>query len=241
MIGLPEIPSVRETQAAYARFQDPAGPPVSECELALWSQWSRFDPRLAEQWVGTVSRNWRELSPVRLNEQLHLHPWPSAAGVLLEQAQLFSVWPDGASRRAFVRWMDCVMSGIAPAPGELYFLGLRSFAGQASRKDAEAALKPYRKWGYLGREILLNKAASLRPDITLAPPSTRHQALSGLLASRTRFTVQDYIDELDGMVSRRQAELDLQRDPRIHASGNTRARIYRAGLGRSRKTPGTGA
>ena len=56
MIGLAKIPSAHQIQAVYTRFQERAGLPVSEPEFALWSQWSRFDPRLAEQWVEAVAR-----------------------------------------------------------------------------------------------------------------------------------------------------------------------------------------
>lgn len=233
MKGLSSVPSLRDLERAYRKLQSDLES-ISIAEWALWSQWSRFDPRLAEQWISGLSKQWRDVSPLLLNESLRSHPWPAAAGVLLEQAWVY--WDGSQEEKTLFRaWSRCVMSGVEAAPNELFFIGLRAFAGEAARRDAIESLKPYRKWGYYGRELLVNKALA-RKKRTLASPGVRRRKLEELLKSRSRITVGDYIDCLGGAVGRRQAELDLQKTPRLKPIGQTQGRFYRA-VGKSRLVP----
>jgi hypothetical protein len=227
--GLTSIPTVSDLSEAYRKLQGglEAVSAISIEEWALWSQWSRFDPRLAEQWIAGLVSRWKTIAPTALNEALRALPWPAAAGVLLDQAHAYEFHGDApGTQRLFQDWSRCVMSGVEPAEGELFFLGLRAFAGDAMRQDAVRALKPFRRWGYFGRELLVNKAASRRGR-TLVPSEVRRQVLEELLRSRPRISVRDYMESLDWAVSRRQAELDLQKFRKLRAFGNTRNRFYR--------------
>lgn len=226
MTGLENIPGPRDLLGAYERLQ--SGARLSAFELALWSQWARFDPRLGEQWISAVLRDWREIPALDLNRELSSQPWPSAAGVLLEQALVFGTWP-APERRLFRDWSRLVMSGIAAAGGNgQFFIGLRAFGGQAMRGDAELSLKPYLGWGYLGKEILRNKASSAARSATIAPRELRQRVIGDLIRTRRSFRVSEYLAAIGFHVSRRQAELDLRADPRLECLGNTRARVYRA-------------
>ena len=160
MKGLVYLPQLKVLEQAYRKIQT-APESISESDLALWSQWTRFDPRLGEQWISTVIERWRSLSPLKLNEALRSQPWPAAAGPLFEQARVFWDW-NREERRLFQSWCRLVMSGICPAQWEQYFIGLRAIAGEAMRRDAYAPLRTYTRWGYLGREVLLNKARVLK-------------------------------------------------------------------------------
>lgn len=226
MKGLVSIPGTTELARAYGQMQ--AGHPVSCGELALWSQWSRFDPRLAEQCVAHVCRHWRGLLPAELRECLLRQPWPPAMGVLLEQAREFGRITPAQDAPVFGAWISCVMVGVEPARGEQFFIGLRALGGEAMRKDAYLALEPYRRWGYLGCEVLLNKAVlALAGERTLIPARVRRAVLDELIECRPRITARDYREALEGWVSARQAELDLCAHPRLRPVGRARARIYR--------------
>jgi len=224
--GLDRIPRVDELSQCYRILQSGASS-ISPSAYALWSQWSRFDPRLAEQWIGRIVQDWRRLNPWELGLALQDQPWPAAAGALLSQARDLLI--PGESRGVFQSWVDCVMSGIGPAHGEQFFIGLRALGGAAMRADAELTLTSYQEWGYLGREVLINKA---RPgQVTLVAPSIRRRALDELVREASKqgkaLRISEYIAKLNGCVGRRQAELDLRAHPALKALGRTRGRRYR--------------
>ncbi len=232
MKGLEQIPTEEQLSRVYHQLQSLKVAATSE-EIALWTQWARFDPRLAEQLVQHFSLYWREISPVMLNDSVLKQPWPAIVGVLLDQASVFGGLPT-VELKLFRSWSACVMSGVDPALNEQFFMGLRSFAGKAMLDDAQGAIKSYRRWGFLGREYLANKAVqklSKQPR-TLVPASVRRAKLDELIRLCPRFTARDYRESLGGGVSLRQAELDLRAHPRLRAVGKTRARVYLRKRGR---------
>ncbi|MGK5089170.1 hypothetical protein WDW86_16590 [Bdellovibrionota bacterium FG-2] len=228
MKGLVQIPSIEDLGVAYEKLQSRPFD-ISTGELVLWSQWSRFDPRLAEQLITYFAKNWRFLLPADLNAKLREQPWAAALGVLLFQLQELGNF-EKSERTLFSKWADCVMTHVACASGEQFFIGLRSFGGKLMREDAQGSLMFYSKWGYLGREVLINKAqqrvAATNSKKTWMPPRARLAALESLLYTRTRITVRDYREKLHNAVSMRQAELDLKGCPLLRSVGHTRARQY---------------
>ncbi|HTL12329.1 MAG TPA: hypothetical protein VL588_07565 [Bdellovibrionota bacterium] len=221
MTGLDRIPGEADLLGAYERLQSLRPPEPGARDLALWSQWSRLDPRLGELWIAHVARRWRLLAPTELNAALLPQPWPAAAGPLLEQVPFVL----GVRSREFGLWAKLALSGIRAANHGLYFLGLRVPGGAHQREDARLAFGLYRRWGFLARDLLLNKAP--RGDRTLIPWDVRREVLRDLLARSPRITVSDYEQALSGWVGRRQAERDLTRAG-LRGSGRTKARIYRA-------------
>ncbi|MCM2278647.1 MAG: hypothetical protein NDJ89_11290 [Oligoflexia bacterium] len=216
--GLERIPSLDELAQAYSELQNAKDALPAE-RLALWSQWSRLDPRLAEQLVAHLSRYWRDLNPLELHTALVDQPWPAALGVLLEYAKERAQEP-----RLMKAWNALVLSGIPVAEGELFFIGLRQFAGKLMREDARLSHKHYRRWGYLGRETLFNKAVS--GDKTRLAPEIRAQLLEELLSDRQRITVREYREALGGQITARMAELDLRAHPRLVPRSRTKGRYY---------------
>src|SRR4030081_1425871 len=85
MKGLIHIPSLPDLKRAYDELQF-KGEVQYENHFAIYSQWTRFDPRLAEIWVKAILSAWKRLNPVGLNRSLKDQPWPNAAGVLLQFA-----------------------------------------------------------------------------------------------------------------------------------------------------------
>ncbi len=227
MQGLSAIPSLGALEEAYAELQTArsALPPERVVEL---SQWSRFDPRLAEQLVTHLVHYWRSWSVGALRSALGRVPWPSAWGVLMANGRLHPDLERG-DRRAFGAMTEAVLSGLPPGDGGSFFIGTRAFAGKQQREDAEWSSAPYSNWGYLGRDLLINKAS--RVARTAHSPSQRRRALDELVAKRERegrtLSVRDYREALGDRISPRLAELDLQAHPRLIPRGNTRNRVYR--------------
>ena len=157
MKGLDKIPTQKNLLKAYKALQVLSPPStVSIKTLALWSQWSRLDPRLGEILVQYLSRFWPYISPVALNQALKKEPWPSAFGVLINQVP----YCDIKNKAGFRQWSKSVMADIAPAPDELFFIGLYKIGGKQMKNECLYSLKSYRKWGYFAKDLLINKAGA---------------------------------------------------------------------------------
>jgi hypothetical protein len=230
--GLKKIPTDQDLAKAYAALRGALG----AGELAAYSQWTRFDPRLAEIWVKAVLERWKSVHPIELHESLKREPWPGAAGVLLEFVAR-AVRAEPAEARLFKLWKEMVLQGFGRAPWEQYFIGQRRIAGKAMIEDARFSLSEYRKWGYLGREILFNKQA-FPPELqgtrrgrsgggthSLAL-EVREGILKELLRERPRITTRDYIQALGNSISPRQAERDLLGARWLMPVGNTKGRSF---------------
>ena len=61
----------------------------------------------------------------------------------------------------FCRWSKLVMHNIAPAPDELFFIGLYKAGGKKMKEEWVYSIKPYRKWGYFAKDWLINKAQNI--------------------------------------------------------------------------------
>ena len=206
--GLDRVPQNEDLMNAYNRLQSTND--ISAEAIGLWSQWSRFDPRLAELLLTYLKKNWQKISPVELNYFLKLQAWPTAIGVLCEH--LKNNFEKDSNYSLYLKWMSCVMDQIAPAPFEQFFIGQRSFAGIEMRKDAQLAISFYRRWGYLGRDLLWNKA-EVKPFQTLLGKSSRVAILHRYLKTNNRITVNLYCELCSFFISRRQAERDLSAHP----------------------------
>lgn len=228
MNGLPSIPSTKDLGRAYDSLA--LGQPVSERDFTLWTQWCRFDPRLAEILMNHLANRWKQMDWSALRDQLLKHPWPQAFGVLTE-AILASDLLARAERKIFRGWSATVLTGVARAPHEQFFFGLRKVAGSEMLKDVVDSSRIYSKWGYFGRDLLVNKTSRF-DHRTVVPPEIRRRLLCELMEKQSRITVSDYRTVLDQRVSRRQAELDLAREKRLMPVGNTRGRFYRVRSGR---------
>ena len=229
MQGLKRIPSDSQLAEAYDRLQAPQlrHQSVNVEEWALWSQWARLDPRLAEIWCARMSVEWTRIAPFSLGEALRSQPWPAAAGVLLSQTEGLIA---GELKKPFIAWCAVVLHGVEPSNGEAFFIGQRAFAGKLLREDARLSLTSYTRWGYFGRELLVNKAVSRARPRTLLPVARRHEVLEELILECERrgasLGVQDYLEALGPGVARRVAELDLQRSPRLRSRGIGRGKRY---------------
>lgn len=215
MKGLLKIPSSQELEKAYTNLQSKLK--INEETFGLYSQWARFDPRLAEILIGTLAKHWKNISPLLLHENLVKQPWPSSMGVILDFCQ---VVVSKSERKLFEKWKDLVLLEIPKENFGQYFIGLRAFGGHEMKKDSLLSLYPYLNWGYLGRDVLL-KNAPLK--ISWIPLSLRKRRLKELKLSRV--TVRSYREALENKVSQRQAQRDLKNSG-LKNLGSTQAKIY---------------
>jgi hypothetical protein len=223
------IPSSQQLQAAYDDLTL-ASMAKRELPLSAWVQYSRyarFDSRLAELWVFSAEKNWTRILPVPLREENLSIPDPAIMAVLLEHVEL--LMKDKNLLEPFRLWKELVTWKIPLGQNEQFFIGLHGFSPAQAMKIAEKTLKLYQKWGYFGDEVLINKFKQRQensPRTYLDLPA-RKMALKELMEKRSSFTVDDYIEECGGNISRRSAQLDLQQAPGLKRVGRTRAQIYK--------------
>jgi len=222
--GLKVVPSLQEIALAYDLLQyDPIK--VTEQKLALWIQWARLDPRLAFILLQYLSKNWKKHNPMALHEALAHQPWPEALGPLL--LFLLKEIPTIQERSRLKIWGTLVLKDFNKAPFESYFIGLRAFAGKLLQEDAEKSLSPYLRWGYFSQENLIQEKNKKKLEKkTLLKKAQRMHILNSLIQSHSRFTVKDYRRKLKGLVSVRQAELDLKNHSGLKKVGQTKGRTY---------------
>lgn len=210
MKGLLFLPSQKDLEKAYEGLQQP----VPAQDLTLFTQWSRFDPRLGEILVSHFARFWREYNPLEISKLNQLQPWPAALGVLLEFCERSLKISQVKDMKSFCLWKDLILEEVSLAPEEQYFIGLRKLAGKLMFQDVRGSLQEYRKWGFLGREVLLNKAQAIHLSTSSPPgrlsPKVRKQILEDLLEAQPEITVNDYLQATQFLISRRQAERDLK-------------------------------
>lgn len=223
MKGLAVIPTLKDLEQAYQELQSQPLH-IDAAKLSLWSQWSRFDPRLGEQWISYIENHWEQLLPMEFNQALRTQPWPAAAGPLLLQAYT-SQKNNNENVHAFRIWSRCAMTGIKQADNELFFIGTRVFAGKLVQQDVEKALTPYTKWGYFSQDLLRNKVLA-NDNSTLMPQAARSVFLSALLAGKTSIKVAEYIAAANGAISRREAQLDLAKRSDLKKVGQTKGAYY---------------
>lgn len=223
MRGLKNIPDTAELRLAYDAFQSRS--PISPENLVLYAQWSRFDPRLGEQCARWITENWETIPLQELRARNLVSTWPQALALLSEFSLLLIKEKYPQKVPLFKKWQAFLVYGIEPAHHEQFYIGLAKIAGKTMLKDALYSTQPYRKWGYLARETLIQKVGVGKSTQLTAPQ--RKLRLNELLRSMSRITVNDYILALEGQVSRRQAERDLASNPRLFAQSETRGRYYR--------------
>ena len=190
------------------------------------AQWTRFDPRLAEEWLTALGRHWRTLLPISFRESNLKQHTPAVLGLLLEQYRTF-LCPK-KDRALFKLWSAVVLHRTPKARGEGFLIGVLPFAGTAVREGAEKPAGFYKKWGFLGQEVFVNKFALKQESLqrTALGPEERRLILHELFQRKCRITISDYLEACHGLISRRIAQMDLESMPKVRAEGRTRGRIY---------------
>ncbi len=216
------VPCLDDLISAYAKCENG---PLSYVEIVRLAQFSRFDPRLAELLVKNIGENWEQYDPLKLNTANIHSGSPFVLAVLLEFVKLLLKAKSKIDRR-FAPWMKIVTSGTTPGSYEQFFLCQLALGGKLMRNLGENSNRVFLKWGCLGNEVLINKSAKF--EQTLLPLEVRNREIKKLLKKRLSFTVNHYLEHLNGQVSRRQAERDLKKSPLLISIGKTRSKLYKA-------------
>jgi hypothetical protein len=152
-VKLEKCPGIGDLEDAYNQILFATREKNLEIDLysfAMFCQWSRFDSRMGEISVQFLSQNWEKINPIVLHDAFAQQAWPSILGVLLEFCQSEST--------LFCEWKKTATSDFPKAHWEQFFIGKRRMGGKLMFDDARFSLDEYRRWGYLSREILINKA-----------------------------------------------------------------------------------
>ena len=101
-------------------------------------------------------------------------------------------------------------------------------ASPRTHADAEGAMESFKKWGYFGRDVFLNKFSLHQKKIqkTGLGPSERKRILLALLKSKERIQVRDYVSACGDLISNRVAQKDLKATKGLKCVGKTRAKFY---------------
>ena len=218
-----KIPSESEIESAFHNLRTKT---VSEKNWITYSQWTRFDPRLGEVWLTSFYKNWQKINPVFLQQQNLEADNPAVLGVLLDQCEAFLIEKSLCS--LFRTWKKVAVNGVKPAPGEIFLIGLHPFASESLLNEMVYASEIYRRWGFGGKDMFINKFAEKQKTIqkSILGSATRREILGQLIKSQERITVSDYLLACEWRVSRRVAQKDLSESPKIIPRGKSRGRFY---------------
>ena len=247
MKGLPKLPQTDDLLRAYRdiekRVDEMASDQIlSEKQIAIYSQWSRLDPRLAELFTGYLERWGHEVHTFRLLSELEALPWPRAILVPLRFAEMkltFEIKTSEASSmpkpsrlatlQALIKSIDRAFPDVS---NDLYFIPLQRPNRVLTDEMIDLQTEPYLSAGFIGSAPLFAKGQA--PEgVTLMTKDARERLLQRLIVRksdsvpREDLTVDRYISACRGLVSRRQAQRDLDAEPKLKAIGFTRNRRYR--------------
>jgi hypothetical protein len=192
--------------------------------VVLGAQASRQDPRLLWVVVELLALRYDRFDPLKLRRALGRARWPAALAVALEFARRVARSAELDDVATFV------LGRVAPARGERFFLGTRTFGGALARRDVEESLAEYTRWGYYSREEPLAKELGSAVHGSLARRE-RMNLLRRLAERQGTITIGDYLAALRGRASRRQASRDLATAPFLARTGTTRGAKYRLAAG----------
>ncbi len=173
--------------------------------LALAGEMLRYDPRLLSILVEWFTNAWRSLNLTELRRRMREMRWPQALQVVFAFAR--QARPDDRELRYAI---DYLAAGFEPViPTERFFLGMERPGSRRAARRAGRSLGAYSSWGFLGTERPTVDAFTKRTVGRYDAPTRRRIARE--LAARGPFSLRDYLDAVDGSVSRQQARAESDR------------------------------
>ena len=193
-------------------------------DIAIYSQWSRLEPRVAQTLVSYLIVHWPSLALGMMLKELNQQPWPRSILVLLRFVQLV-VCDLGLDQ--LILAMD---RALVDQPHQLYFIPLQFPYRVTLAHEVEYRTRPYTLSGFIGSQSLLTHTRYPENQTYLSEVQ-RHRILERLILNKTDFTVKSYQTACAGLVSLRQAQRDLKIAQGIVTKGFTRSRRYRTRVG----------
>lgn len=225
MKGLTSLPKTSELRAAYATLESKS-PAISVQQVALYSQWARLDARLAEVLTGYLLREGADFPLVTLLRELSAQPWPRAILVPLRFVELSE--SDRMRRIAIRAMIESIEEAFPEKSNDLFFIPLQRMNRVILNDAIGLRSSPYVRSGFIGSASLLAKGRQPEGATTLGAPIRKRilEIFLSRLSLGESFSVEDYLAECNGQVTRRQAQRDLEHSKRLKAKGHTRGRRY---------------
>jgi hypothetical protein len=224
--GLEALPKTSDLLIAYTALESRA--PIEESRLALLSQWARLDSRLAELLTGYLQFAWHGYNSVNLLHALSEFPWPRAILVPLRFVETVAGDETQIKRVALRSLISAVEEAFPEKTNDLYFIPLQRMNRVLLNQAIDFQSLPYRRSGYIGSASLLAKGR-IPQQATIVGAKERARILDEIILTLRRgdeLAVEDYIGKLQGRVSRRQAQRDLESSPKLKSVGFTRSKRY---------------
>lgn len=236
--GLKRLPRNLELNSAYTELES-SGPPEREerragrerdplaiPKLALYSQWARLDARLAEVLTGYLLWKGANLEIGNLLRELSNQPWPRAILVPLRFVELAAA--SDFQRIAVRAVIESIEEAFPAKSNDLFFIPLQRMNRVVLNEAIGLCSSPYVRSGFLGSASLLAKGRQPEGATTLGAPIRKRilESFLSRLSLGESFSVEDYLAECNGQVTRRQAQRDLEQSKRLRPKGHTRGRRY---------------
>jgi len=190
--------------------------------IALSGEMLRYDARLLTILLQLLLTIWPTLDPLELRRQMTMMRWPQSLLVVLEFARICS---DDRELRFLADYLAAGRRRIDPP--ERFFLDDANPASRGAARRLGRNLAPYARWGLIGTERPVADMATRRP-LGNYDAATRRRILDEIVERSGRVTISEYLDAMDGAVSRQQALEDLRRHGRLAVSGRGRGAVWLA-------------
>ncbi len=184
--------------------------------IALASELSRYDARLMTILVQWLQKEWHTLNPLKLRHSMKTLRYPQTVCVVFTFLKMVT------EDREFELLIDYVCASWTRVdPAERYFISGARPASHMAKRETNRNLSAYAHWGFIGTERPvanpINKAQVGRYD-----SFSRTRILLALAKERRSFALNDYLEALDGTISRQQALADLKRTDFLKLTGHGR-------------------
>jgi len=193
-----------------------------ERKLVLGGHALRYDPRLLTILTQYFLDHWNDINPLILRKDMTQHMrWPQALCVVLGFVRL-------ASRDSELhRFIDYVCAGWPRVqPSESFYVEVARPGTRAHARRLGRNLTPYARWGFVGVERPVVDPVTKR-SVGRYDASTRKRILMDLLRRRGSVAVSEYLDAVEGSITRQQAVQDLRKQPGVELVGTRRGARWR--------------
>ncbi len=222
-----------ERTSVYARLAEmgarlfvPGGRPArldlsDEEILSIAAEESRFDYRLLYVLVALITDHVERFHPFRLRTAVGCMKTPAVWGVIFEFAVKVR---DDVDVRSF---FSIVLREVKAASPQMFYNSPLRPNPSADGRVIATTCDEFWKWGFYGNEPPLLKELKPSGPVRTFSQESRRRILRQLFREKGEIGVSDYLEALNGAVTRQQAHKDLVSFPRVRKISDRRGRRYR--------------